>query len=150
MVPDQSTLSPNLNVFHAWSLRVLERTIEPGMSTSSSAQTLPFMLPIYGFRDYLTTWDTSDRPAFLRKCLCFLAFFSHIPLNLINIAILQMMIRMWIFSILWSLLNLFCIGIALWKLDVMRGERLIRPKTYVACFLKASGVFEKEKFETNK
>jgi hypothetical protein len=74
------------------------------------------------FCEYIIEWDFSDRPALIRRLACVLAFILHIPLNIISI--LSWGISFFLFlGIIMSLLNLVCVGVALWKLDVMSGER---------------------------
>ncbi|KAF8862633.1 hypothetical protein BDZ45DRAFT_670853 [Acephala macrosclerotiorum] len=75
------------------------------------------------FREYITTWDTSDRAALFRRAVCILALVLHLPINVISI--LSYGISFWMFwGVVLSVLNLFCVGFALWKLDVMRGQRI--------------------------
>lgn len=41
-------------------------------------------------------------------------------------------LSLWLFlGIVFSLLNLFCVGYALWKLDIMRGQRVFFNRMYV-------------------
>lgn len=75
------------------------------------------------FREYITTWDTSDAPALFRRIICILAFFLHLPLNIISILSYGLSLGLFL-GIVFSVLNLLCLGLALWKLDVMRGQRL--------------------------
>jgi hypothetical protein len=103
-------------------------TIEPDiLPTSSSTQGLittkaPPRWSTSPFREYITTWDFSDRPSMIRRLGCILAFILHIPLNIISILSWGISLFMFL-GIILSLLNLACVGAALWKLDVMSGER---------------------------
>jgi len=111
-------------------------TIEPDIPTSTTSSapliTAPKDQPPSSnsnFGEYLKDWNTSAPPALIRKCICFIALFLHIPINFISIWSYGFGFKIFL-GIIWSLLNLFCVGMALWKLDVMRGERLIQHKVY--------------------
>jgi hypothetical protein len=86
-------------------------TIEAGPSSST----------LSAFREYITTWDFSDRAALIRRLACTLAFALHIPLNILSI--LSWGFLFMFMGIVLSLANLACVGAALWKLDIMSGER---------------------------
>lgn len=110
----------------------IEPDILPISSSSSTTLLQPQALPTNknpprfqgsDFQSYITTWDVSDKPALFRKCVCILALVLHIPINVISI--LSYGLSFWLFlGIVLSLLNLGCVGYALWKLDAMRGERV--------------------------
>ena len=116
-------------------------TIEPDIlptTASSSTQNLHTPGPIAlkspfptiepsAYTEYITRWDLSDRPAFLRKAICILAVILHIPQNVISILIhgISLVLVLWIIL---SVLNLICVAWAMWRLDVMRGERLVYGK----------------------
>jgi hypothetical protein len=110
-------------MFFFLSLRESSRgTVEPSMlpPTPSTSSYLSWFTS--SFCEYITEWDFSDRTALIRRLACVLAFILHIPLNIISI--LSWGISFFLFlRILMSLLNLVCVGVALWKLDVMSGER---------------------------
>lgn len=56
--------------------------------------------------------------------MCMLAMCLHVPMNVLSI--MSYGLSLWLFfGIVVSLLNLLCVGISLWKLDEMRGARLI-------------------------
>lgn len=75
------------------------------------------------FREYITTWDTSDKIALFRRVLCISALVLHLPINVISV--LSYGISFWMFlGIVLSVLNLVCVGFALGKLDIMRGQRV--------------------------
>jgi hypothetical protein len=103
-------------------------SIEPDiLPSSSSTQGLvtPKSPPRWStspFRSYITTWDFSDRVGIIRRFGCMLAFMLHTPLNVISMLSWGVSLLMFV-GILLSLLNLVCVGAALWKLDVMKGER---------------------------
>jgi hypothetical protein len=82
------------------------------------------------FHDYITTWDTSDSPALLRRLVCLGAFLLHVPLNIISILAHGLSLTL-ILAVIFSALNLLCLALALWKLDVMRGQRLFYHWMYV-------------------
>ncbi|KAE9365367.1 hypothetical protein N431DRAFT_387568 [Stipitochalara longipes BDJ] len=96
-------------------------TVEPSILPTSSAPKFSRDWSTSPFREYITTWDFSDRPGTIRRLACILAFVLHIPLNIISI--LSWGFLFIFLGILLSLLNLACVGAALWKLDVMSGER---------------------------
>ncbi|KAH7310992.1 hypothetical protein BKA65DRAFT_518426 [Rhexocercosporidium sp. MPI-PUGE-AT-0058] len=81
------------------------------------------------FRAYITEWDLSDKPAFARRCTCTLAFFLHLPINVLSIMSYGFSWGV-VLGVLFSVLNLFCVGYALWKLDVMRGQRVFFNSLY--------------------
>jgi hypothetical protein len=81
-------------------------------------------------REYLNLYalyETSDWPALLRRLVCFLAVLFHIPMNVISIVSHGVGIMLFVWILL-SLLNLACVILALWKIDVMRGTRLLYSK----------------------
>jgi len=86
------------------------------------------------FTEYITRWDLSDRPALLRKVICVLAVLLHLPQNFISIFShgLSVLLVVWI---LLSVLNLVCVAIAMWRLDVMRGQRLVYNNMFVLSLL---------------
>jgi hypothetical protein len=100
-------------------------TIETAMPSLSSSF---FSTSSYG--TYLTTWDTSDMPALGRRCGCFLILLLHIGIN-INTLISHGIGFNLVFNLLWSVLSIVCIAYALYRLDIMRGERFVFRKTYV-------------------
>jgi hypothetical protein len=109
-------------MFFFLSLRESSRsTVEPSMlpPTSTNSYLSSFTS---SFCEYIIEWDFSGRPALIRRLACVLAFILHIPLNIISI--LSWGISFFLFlGIIMSLLNLVCVGVTLWKLDVMSGER---------------------------
>ncbi|KUJ09853.1 uncharacterized protein LY89DRAFT_724232 [Mollisia scopiformis] len=122
-------------VFFFLSLRESGSRIEPDIlptSTSTSASLLPKAPPRWQdseFQDYITNWDTSDKPALFRRVACMLALVLHLPIN--GISILSYGISFWLFmGIVISVLNLGGVGWALWKLDTMRGERVFYGKVF--------------------
>lgn len=133
-------------VFFFLSLRESQHggRIEPDIPSSSSSVGL---LPSSGittkapprwqdseFRDYITTWDTSDKAALFRRLICMLALVLHVPINVVSI--MSYGISFWMFAgIVLSVLNLFCMGFALWKLDIMRGHRIFFNKMWVSALL---------------
>jgi len=86
------------------------------MSTVSPAHPSPF-------GGWLTTWDLTG-PDLARKIACVVALCMHIPLNIISIYTWGFSFGMFV-GVAVSLLNLWGILMALWKLDVMKGERRI-------------------------
>ncbi|KAG0644995.1 hypothetical protein D0Z07_9256 [Hyphodiscus hymeniophilus] len=100
-------------------------TIEPGF--------IPFHNPTefdsehHSFREYITNWDIS-RQALVRRLACILAVCFHVPMNLISVLSYVVSLQMF-FGIIISVLNLLCVGIAMWKLDVMSGQKLFFNKT---------------------
>ncbi|PMD30720.1 hypothetical protein L207DRAFT_198612 [Hyaloscypha variabilis F] len=96
-------------------------TIEPSLLPTSSGPKFSTNWSTSPFYEYITTWDFTDRPGTFRRLACILAFVLHIPLNIISI--LSWGFLFIFLGILLSLLNLACVGAALWKLDVMSGER---------------------------
>jgi len=119
-------------------------TIEPDIfpTTSSSTQmfssntgpiALKSPLPSFetsAYTEYITRWDLSDRPALSRKVVCVLAVLLHVPQNVISIWSHGISVILVVYLLL-SVLNLVCVAIAMWRLDVMRGERLVYNKMYV-------------------
>jgi hypothetical protein len=107
-------------------------TIEPDVLPSSSSH-IGLLPPssqksaprwsTSAFREYITDWEFSDRPALFRRCACILALFLHTPINIISILSYGFSFMMF-FGIIMSVLNLFCVALALWKLDIMRGQRM--------------------------
>lgn len=101
----------------------------PPSSASAHSHTALFTHPKSSgfsgtFGEYLTTWDFSgEKGALARKCACFLALLFHLPVNVIST-----MAHGWspwiVLYLLLSVLNLACVAVGLWKLDVMRGQRL--------------------------
>ncbi len=96
-------------------------TIEPSLLPTSSGPKFSTNWSTSPFYEYITTWDFTDRPGTFRRLACIMAFVLHIPLNIISI--LSWGFLFIFLGILLSLLNLACVGAALWKLDVMSGER---------------------------
>ncbi|KAH6718490.1 hypothetical protein BKA61DRAFT_302770 [Leptodontidium sp. MPI-SDFR-AT-0119] len=92
-------------------------------STTTTAKNSSSRFSTSAFRSYITEWDFSDTPAFARRCVCTLAFFLHLPINIFSILSYGFSLRVAL-VVVFSLLNLFCVGYALWKLDVMRGQRV--------------------------
>ena len=80
------------------------------------------------FREYILHWDLAECVGFFRKSMCSLALFLHIPINVISILSFAMFV-----GIIISFLNVLCMAIVLWTLDVMRGVRLLYGKLCVAC-----------------
>jgi len=100
-------------------------------STGPTATKSPFpSIDTSAFSDYITRWDLSDRPAALRKVICVLAVLLHIPQNVISIIShgLSVIMVLWI---LLSVFNLVCVIISMWRLDVMRGQKLVYNRMYV-------------------
>ncbi|KAK0105126.1 hypothetical protein ONS95_004512 [Cadophora gregata] len=94
-----------------------------GLVNPSSSTKSPRQFSTSAFRSYITQWDLSDKPSFARRCVCLLAFVLHLPINILSI--MSYGVSLWLFlEVVFSLLNLFCVGYALWKLDVMRGQRV--------------------------
>ena len=81
------------------------------------------------FRQYITDWDLS-RQALMRKLACILAVCLHLPINILSILSYGISLMMF-FGIIISVLNLLCVGIALWKLDIMSGQRLLFNRVFV-------------------
>ncbi|TVY45612.1 hypothetical protein LSUB1_G000138 [Lachnellula subtilissima] len=112
-------------------------TIEPDIVPSSSSQAS--LLPgvpkstlestTSSFRQYITTWDFSDRAAVLRRLACVLALCFHVPMNILSMLSHGVSILMFVWIVL-SLLNLLCVAYSLWRLDVMRGQRLFYSKLF--------------------
>jgi hypothetical protein len=103
--------------------QVQNGTIEPDILPSSSSQmalspaAIEYSDPRWSnspFREYITTWDVSDRPALIRKVICVLAFFLHIPINIISIWSYGITLMMFVGMII-GVLNLLGVAIALWK-----------------------------------
>ena len=69
----------------------------------------------------------SDKPALFRRVVCMLCWILHTPINLIWILSYGFSFMLFV-GIVVSFLNLACVGVALWKLDVMRGGRLFYSK----------------------
>ncbi|TVY57758.1 hypothetical protein LCER1_G000670 [Lachnellula cervina] len=80
------------------------------------------------FREYITTWDFSDRPAVLRRLACILALCFHVPLNILSILSHGISVLMFVWILL-SLLNLISVAYSLWRLDDMQGQRLFYSKS---------------------
>ena len=59
----------------------------------------------------------------VRKLACLLAACLHVPINVISIWSYGISLMMF-FGIIISVLNLLGVGMALWKLDIMTGQRL--------------------------
>jgi hypothetical protein len=74
------------------------------------------------FRAYITDWDL-QRHELIRKLGCILAVCLHVPINIISILSYGISLMLF-FGIIISVLNLLGVGFALWKLDVMVGQRL--------------------------
>ncbi|KAL2062200.1 hypothetical protein VTL71DRAFT_6466 [Oculimacula yallundae] len=111
--------------------------IEPDILPSSSSTNglvgatskSPKNFSTSAFRSYITQWDLSDKPAFARRCVCTLAVFLHLPINILSM--LSYRFSLWIIlGVGLSLLNLVCVGVAMWKLDVMRGQRVFFNKIW--------------------
>ena len=105
-------------------------TIEPEFLPSSSSQmalspaVIEYSDPRWSnspFREYITTWDVSDRRALIRKVICVLAFSLHIPINIISIWSYGITFMMFVGMII-SVLNLLGVAIALWKVWVSHGN----------------------------
>ncbi|CAG8975333.1 hypothetical protein HYALB_00005663 [Hymenoscyphus albidus] len=97
-------------------------TIEPDISMPSAPTVKA------GLKEYLTTWDRSDSAAFARRIAVFVAFGLHVPMNVISL--LSRSGLSFILGELFSVLNLVCVGLALWKIDLMRGSRLFYNRLY--------------------
>ncbi|TVY58690.1 hypothetical protein LSUE1_G008775, partial [Lachnellula suecica] len=106
----------------------------PDILPSSSSQTglLPSTTKMQSqassFKSYITTWDLSSS-GLARRLSCILALCFHIPLNILSILSHGVSVLMFVWIIL-SVLNLLCVGVGLWKLDVMRGQRWFYGKFY--------------------
>ena len=98
------------------------------------------------FREYITDWNFSDRPALFRRCGCILALFLHTPINIISILSYGFSVMMF-FGIIMSVLNLFCVALALWKLDVMRGQRMFYTNMQVTPVNHDSGVLTSPRYK---
>ena len=72
---------------------------------------------------WLTTWDLTG-PDLARKVACVVALCLHIPLNIISIYTWGLRFTMFVGGAI-SLVNLWGVLMALWKLDVMKGERRV-------------------------
>ncbi|CAG8948667.1 hypothetical protein HYFRA_00001787 [Hymenoscyphus fraxineus] len=68
-----------------------------------------------GLKEYLTTWDRSDSAAFARRIAVFVAFGLHVPMN--GIGLLSRSGLGFVLGALFGVLNLGCVGVALWKID---------------------------------
>jgi hypothetical protein len=96
-------------------------SLSPRQTSNGTIEAGPSSSTLSAFREYITTWDFSDRPALIRRLACTLAFVLHIPLNILSI--LSWGFLFMFMGIVLSLANLACVGVALWKLDIMSGER---------------------------
>jgi hypothetical protein len=76
------------------------------------------------FGEWLTSWSDLSGTPLARKVVCILALCFHIPLNIISIYAWGLSFGMFV-GLAVSLLNLWGVLIALWKLDVMKGERRV-------------------------
>jgi hypothetical protein len=69
-----------------------------------------------GIAKYLRTWSDLSTPEFTRKIIIFLIFFgTHTPLNVLSFLSHGPGLGM-ILGLVFSLLNLICVGVALWKI----------------------------------
>jgi hypothetical protein len=77
------------------------------------------------FLQWLKAWNfsSSSSGARTRKIFCVVAFITHIFLNFIYAFLLSDGVLF--LGIIFSLLNLWCMGVGLHRLDVMRGERQV-------------------------
>ncbi|KAH6675137.1 hypothetical protein B0J14DRAFT_29858 [Halenospora varia] len=91
--------------------------------------TSDFSAQTSGFRSYATKWDRSDGPAFIRRCICFLALGLHVVMNVMTIASHGGVLRI-VLGVVFSVLNVVCVAFSLWKIDVMRGTRLFYKRIY--------------------
>jgi len=105
----------------------LTHAIEPFPHPSSTMNNL-FHSPS-DFLTYTTTWRELSGASRTRKIACIIAFLFHIPLNVLSVSRLGISF-FFPLSVLVSLVNLLCVGLALWKIDVMRGERVVFGRTF--------------------
>lgn len=114
-------------------------TIEPDILPSSSAASTTSrsgLIPSTkasasrwsaSYYEWITRWDTSDTAGVLRKVVCILALFLHVPVNVLSVV--SYGVSFWLFlGIVVSVLNLVGVAISLWKLDEMKGSRLVYSK----------------------
>jgi hypothetical protein len=99
-------------------------TSHSGLIPSTKASTSRWSASYY---DWITRWDTSDSAGVLRKVVCILALFLHVPMNVLSVV--SYGVSFWLFfRIVISVLNLLGVAVSLWKLDEMRGARLVYHK----------------------
>lgn len=67
-----------------------------------------------GFKEYITTWDRSDSATFARRIAVFVAFGLHVPMNIISLVGHHGV--GFIVACIFSVLNVICVGLALWKI----------------------------------
>jgi hypothetical protein len=117
----------------------IEPDILPSFSNNSNSQdpnSSKYPTATYytsSFRTYITDWDLKSYEL-IRKLACILAVCLHVPINIISILSYGISLMMF-FGIIISVLNLLGVGIALWKLDVMTGQRLFFNRMCVPSLL---------------
>jgi hypothetical protein len=69
-----------------------------------------------GITTYITTWRDLSTSLLTRKLIVFLMFFgTHVPLNILSFLSHGMGFGM-LLRLVFSMLNLACVGVALWKI----------------------------------
>jgi hypothetical protein len=77
------------------------------------------------FLQWLMAWNfsSSSKGALVRKIVCVLALLLHTLFNYVYTYAFSNGVIL--FGLIFSLLNLWCMGVGLHRLDVMRGERKV-------------------------